>query len=147
MWVCQCASFTVWLFQGCSESYCWLNFLYFAFHWDECVFIGSSIILLSCSWLLSYQSRLHVDVRAERFINIWYENICCLRFWISSYDDMAWVLYFPGFKGCIAVKLCHFLNSRDCSSSNTCLYWLHHYIQITDHYWSIILISKWPKIL
>lgn len=69
--------------------------------------------------------------------------------WDYSVLDFGYrciVFSFPGLKGWITVKLCHFMNFTDSPTcSNTCLRLISHYIHITDNYLSKMTMQYFGK--
>lgn len=85
-----------------------------------------------------------VHASAEQYIDIvslwWYVTIY-RRFWILLYYNEVWVYkMFPGFKGCITKKWCHFVNLLDLTPLTTSPSWSSY-----PHYWHITLylVSLW----
>lgn len=66
---------------------------------DYCL-ICVSTVLLHHLRLLSY----HLN---------WNETICHITFWIGLCCNMASVLSFPGFRGCITVIISHYIHTTD----------------------------------
>lgn len=81
-----------------------------------------------------------VHASAEQYIDIvslwWYVTIY-RRFWILLYYNEVWVYkMFPGFKGCITKKWCHFVNLLDLTPLTTSPSWSSY-----PHYWRRFILS------
>lgn len=77
---------------------------------------------------------------------MWEKTPNCLELtWLQSFKSIHSIeeckkLIIEGFKGCIAVKLCNFMNQNTSSFYNICLYPLCHYSHLTDDYQKLVLI-------